>query len=518
MKYNDKLVISENESHSMLLGQIRKNSKILEFGCANGMMTQYMKEELGCQVYIVEYEKAAYDDAIQYAVDGTCSDIMELEWYDKFQIQFDYVLFADVLEHLIDPERILQKAKDKLKDEGKVLISIPNIAHNDIILKLLNNNFDYTSIGLLDDTHIHFFASNNIEKFAHLAGYKIIDLKYVTRPTFQTEQFYGKKVPLDSYITNMLSEREYGDVYQFIITLQKADKVEEAKIPDSFNRKAASIWGKLYIDRGDGYGEDDVIPVEAEYISSRKYRLVCQIADLENVKEIRYDPIEGQRCIVTKCYVKQGDKELKIEYSSYLAGNTGIILLGTDPMVVVHIDDNENEVFWEMEFIIEGKAFIEETLHNFQDKQNDYLKSNYEADVYRIEKEQELENIKKEKELLLSDFRVVSDMKDRQISNINKELLKQKEISDTIKKELLEEKELLLSDFRAVSDMKDRQISIINKELLKQKKISDTIKKELLEEKEKGCALEARINKIESTMSWKITKGLRILGSKLRIK
>ncbi len=58
MKYQEMFSSSDNDSRSIILNMIKPGSRVLEFGCANGNMTRYMAENMGCQVCIVEYEKA----------------------------------------------------------------------------------------------------------------------------------------------------------------------------------------------------------------------------------------------------------------------------------------------------------------------------------------------------------------------------------------------------------------------------------------------------------------------------
>lgn len=492
MKYNDKLIIRENDSHSMILSHIRENSKILEFGSANGMMTQYMKEELGCQVYIVEYEKEAYEDAIRYATDGLCGDIMKLEWYDKFQFQFDYILFADVLEHLSDPLLILQKAKDRLDDKGEVLISVPNIAHNDIILKLLDDNFNYTEIGLLDDTHIHFFAKNNIDEFVHEAGYEIVDLQYVTIPTFQTEQFYGKRIPLDSYVENMLSEREYGEVYQFIIKLKKPGESDKTENLRSFDRNVLPIKGKIYFDRGKGYTEEDAIFVEAEYISSRKYRCVCQLTDLMGVREVRYDPIEWQGCMITKCRIEQGDIELKACYSPSLKAGENIVLFDNDPAIRVMLQDKEQSVRIEVEFIILGQEYIEKLILNCSEyyKNMTILQERVETDIQLKDRQLKEQNdyiIQQQEQIEEKDEYIMQCQKSYQEALENKEEIIQS-LSNTINKSMMALQERIEGDMQ----FKEQQIVDLRAELLQVKDAYEHVLQ---------------------TKSWKYTQIFRKIGS-----
>jgi len=539
MKYNDKLVICENDSHSILLGKISKNSKVLEFGCANGMMTQYMKEELGCQVYIVEYEKEAYDDAIQYAVDGVCSDIMQLEWYDKFQFKFDYILFADVLEHLIDPKLILQKTKDKLEDEGEVLISVPNIAHNDIVLKLMDDHFDYTSIGILDDTHIHFFARNNIEEFVFGTGYEIAELEYVTKPTFQTEQYYGERIPLDNYLLNMLHEREYGEVYQFIIRLKKKTERGEIETTNAFNRKTSSILGKIYFDRGDGYTEEEAISVEADFISSRRYRCICQITDLDQVKEIRYDPIERQGCMITKCIIKQGCNELEVCYSPSFQAGEGVILFDKDPMIRVLVQNREQSIEMEVEFVILGQEYMEEltqscmkyyrTMLTLQEKVETDMQLNNrhieEKNIYIAQQQKQLEEkdshivqqqkrieekntyiVQQQRKLEEKESYIIQRQKNYEETLKNKEKIIQS-LSDNIYSSMMILQEKIELDIQ----IKNRKMEEQNDCIIQQQRQIEELNKEVSQTK-------AAYEHILQTKSWKYTGVFRKIGGYFKMK
>ena len=164
-KYDVKMETGLNTISGKLMNRIKKHSMVLEFGCAYGRMTKYMKEQLQCQVYIVELDSEAYTHAIQFAAGGYCGDIETGEWYSQFQgYQFDYILFADVLEHLRNAEDILRVVGSLLKPDGEVLISIPNIAHNDIIAGLYLNHFKYTDIGILDNTHVHFWGREELKR------------------------------------------------------------------------------------------------------------------------------------------------------------------------------------------------------------------------------------------------------------------------------------------------------------------------------------------------------------------
>ena len=139
--------------------RIKPFSRVLEFGCAKGRMTRYMKEKLNCDVSIVELDAESFSEARGFAQGGFCGDIEEYGWIEYFSGEiFDYILFADVLEHLRNPETVLRETVQFLKPDGEILVSIPNIGHHDILANLYLNRFSYTSLGLLDNTHIHFWG------------------------------------------------------------------------------------------------------------------------------------------------------------------------------------------------------------------------------------------------------------------------------------------------------------------------------------------------------------------------
>src|SRR5690606_2217936 len=77
--------------------------------------------------------------------------------------RFDCIVFNDVLEHMIDPWSTLESARAFLTPNGKVVASIPNIIYLPTILGvILRRRWDYRDSGVLDRTHLRFFAKANI--------------------------------------------------------------------------------------------------------------------------------------------------------------------------------------------------------------------------------------------------------------------------------------------------------------------------------------------------------------------
>jgi O-antigen biosynthesis protein len=156
-------------------GEETKGEKthIIDFGCATG----YFPALLGQSGYVVtgveinpkaaKMAEAFCDKVIIADLDVT--SIQELFPSEKF----DVATFGDVLEHLRDPWKILRDVQHILKPNGIVVASIPNIAHGDVRLALLQGDFDYSPQGILDNTHLRFFTKKTVEALFEETGYLI---------------------------------------------------------------------------------------------------------------------------------------------------------------------------------------------------------------------------------------------------------------------------------------------------------------------------------------------------------
>ena len=189
MTYNFELDITTRNSNSVILKNIKTNSRVLEIGCAHGRMTKYLKEQLGCTIDIIEKNKNSGYHATEYArtsILGTKGDIenkftirrlLDANKWQHNTSTYDYIIFADVLEHLVDPDKVLIKCAKLLETNGMIWISVPNISHNAVLIDLLQDKFEYRDLGLLDKTHLKFFTEDSLEKIIDKCGLKVVNKK-----------------------------------------------------------------------------------------------------------------------------------------------------------------------------------------------------------------------------------------------------------------------------------------------------------------------------------------------------
>ena len=178
MKYSSGLGITYG-THQTILRLIPKNSSILDIGCAQGYLEKTLSEDKKCQIYGIELEEAAARIAEKYCQKMLIGDV-EVLFASKtppYQDQkFDIILLADILEHLQDPHALLKKLPPLLNHGGKIIISMPNIAHWGVRLRLLFGKFDYTKTGIMDDTHTKFFTRKTAVEMIIASGLKPVSI------------------------------------------------------------------------------------------------------------------------------------------------------------------------------------------------------------------------------------------------------------------------------------------------------------------------------------------------------
>lgn len=178
---------AENNCHAFALDLIGCNKSVLEVGCSTGFFTKVMVER-GCNVVGIELDPEAAEVAEKWADSVVVGNIDEGDVWDFVKDEsFDVVVLGDVLEHLRDPLASLRHAVRKLKPTGFVVTSLPNIAHGDVRIALLQGRFRYAETGLLDRTHIQFFTLETIRELLSKAGLVVVDTRRVVIPLFESE-------------------------------------------------------------------------------------------------------------------------------------------------------------------------------------------------------------------------------------------------------------------------------------------------------------------------------------------
>lgn len=238
-----------NDSHMGLATRIKPKQRVLELGCSSGYLSKFLQQELECDVVGVEIDSNTAQKAEPYCEKVILADLDDMAWLLEIEGQkFDVVLCADVLEHLKNPVELLLSLKPFLHAESRLLASVPNVAHASIRLELLLGHFDYESLGLLDETHLHFYTRDGLILMLMQAGYVCSDISYSIQDLAdETVDYYLEKMGLEaSEATRKLLHEPDSVAYQFIIeALPAKDELVQHK-PQPLTPKPLVSSGTFY--------------------------------------------------------------------------------------------------------------------------------------------------------------------------------------------------------------------------------------------------------------------------------
>jgi SAM-dependent methyltransferase len=141
-------------SHALLLGEFPRHGdgrRVLDVGCAGGYLAEILSQR-GFSVTGIDLPGTAHPSAIHFVA----ADLDE--GVPSFDACFDYIICADVLEHLRHPGRLLQQCRERLAPGGALIASLPNSGHAYFRGHTLVGSFPQHDRGLFDRTHVQFYT------------------------------------------------------------------------------------------------------------------------------------------------------------------------------------------------------------------------------------------------------------------------------------------------------------------------------------------------------------------------
>ena len=154
---------------------------VVDVGCGAGGLGRALKRERphvevrGIEIVREQAERArtVLDDVHV----GGAEEGMPAHWPRP-----DCVVFADVLEHLVDPWAVLRKWRETLAEGGCIVVSLPNVGHRDVVGGVLRGRWDYQEAGILDRTHLRFFTRETAFELVENAGFRIVHFERALDP------------------------------------------------------------------------------------------------------------------------------------------------------------------------------------------------------------------------------------------------------------------------------------------------------------------------------------------------
>ena len=223
-----------------------RSRSVLDIGCGAGALLNVLKTErkvqevAGVEIIPEAYEKAK--EVLDHAFLGNIEDL-ELPFEEG---HFDCIICADVLEHLVEPEKALRKLAHLLSPEGVLVISVPNAGFYEVLLMLSSGGWGYQEAGILDYTHLRWFTRSSLKEFVAAAGLEAAEIQplSIAGPEALPRQADGS-VRLNKIQLNALSEEEYENlrVYQYLALACKPgrDRLEPARTALASNDNETAV-------------------------------------------------------------------------------------------------------------------------------------------------------------------------------------------------------------------------------------------------------------------------------------
>lgn len=208
--------------------------RILDVGCGEGMLGKRLldrgaAEVAGIEVDPVVGERARGNLSRVFQVDV---EFMEPPFEDGY---FDCIIFADVLEHLKEPLTVLRRFSRYLSDSGTIIASIPNVRYYGVINMLVEGHWKYGDYGILDKTHLRFFARKDIDTLFNDAGLDITGITENIDPVYSSlHNRSSGEVSFGRVNLRGLSHGEIKDLF-VIQYLVKGEKAGNRKMSDAMN-------------------------------------------------------------------------------------------------------------------------------------------------------------------------------------------------------------------------------------------------------------------------------------------
>lgn len=193
-------------------------TRILEIGAGAGATLRWLKMLYpDAETTAVEINPALLDELklnADVAIIGSVDQIIaQLKTYDL-------ILLLDVLEHLPDPTETLRGLVKLLNPDGRVIVSVPNLAHLSVSIPLLfRRRFEYQQAGILDRTHLKFFVEGTAVKLLNDANLN------VTKALISGIQ--GRKAKIFDFLTFGLLRHYAAKQYMMLGQLSRGDFVQQ---------------------------------------------------------------------------------------------------------------------------------------------------------------------------------------------------------------------------------------------------------------------------------------------------
>lgn len=285
----------ERTSLSVLASLVTAGAQVLDLGTGSGALGQYLRDHAGCIVDGITINDQEAALAAPHYRRLEVADLEHAGWTSLFQDEtYDFIVCADVLEHISRPENVLRACRKLLAPAGQLLISIPNAAYGGLVAELLEGDFTYRDEGLLDRTHLRFFTRRSLQLFLSAEGWEVERVEAIERPVTESE-FRGAFDKLPPAVARYLLASADAGTYQLVAAARPRSVATAAAATAGLPQPAAALFSvQLYLGDESGFQEDRKIVKSATMGVARQTLRFDLPRQDKAVSALRLDPADRQ--------------------------------------------------------------------------------------------------------------------------------------------------------------------------------------------------------------------------------
>lgn len=199
---------------------IQNNDTVLDIGAGNGILSLLLRQlKRDVCLDAIEPDDAARDRLAPLYREVYAQDLGSFLKKGSLR-QYDYIVMADVVEHIANPEPLLRGLLTLLKPGGKIVLSTPNVSFSSVRLALLYGQFNYVDSGILERTHLRFYTRQTLLQLFNSIELNVLSEFHCIRNPLTSE------IPLGDFAFNyrllrLVDRDRLSRVYQFLFVLVK---------------------------------------------------------------------------------------------------------------------------------------------------------------------------------------------------------------------------------------------------------------------------------------------------------